>query len=104
SELPGRLQKKSLQGREESSLRGDTSAGCNCGGSHTAADNVVEERAQIKHDFESVASRIKLPSDHSFPNGSRAKQRSTEAEKEERRLPRVLADRESARQTILRRQ
>lgn len=55
-------------------------AGCNCGGSHTAAENEVEERAQIKQDFESVASRIKPPSDHSFPHGSRAKQRSTEVE------------------------
>ncbi|RWW37504.1 hypothetical protein BHE74_00057369, partial [Ensete ventricosum] len=76
-----------------------------CDGDHAAADNVVQERAHSKVSSEGLGkSTVKVTSNYSSLHGSRSKQNLTEAEKEQRRLRRVMANRESARQTIRRRQ
>ncbi|CAL9102118.1 unnamed protein product [Musa acuminata var. zebrina] len=93
SESPVRAQQKSFHGGRESSALGDPCSTAGCDGGHTASGNGAEYRAHT----EFPSSQPSLP-------GRRCKQNLTEAEKEERRLRRVLANRESARQTIRRRQ
>ncbi|URE04419.1 bZIP transcription factor [Musa troglodytarum] len=93
SESPFRAQQKSFHGSQESSALGDTCSTAGCEGGHTATGNGAEDTAHIE-----------FPSNQPSLPGRRCKQNLTEAEKEERRLRRVLANRESARQTIRRRQ
>ncbi|KAJ8505092.1 hypothetical protein OPV22_005978 [Ensete ventricosum] len=93
SELPVSAQQKSFHGGQEGSALGDTCSTAGCDGGHTATGNGAEDTAHI----EFPSNQLSIP-------GRRCKQNLTEAEKEERRLRRVLANRESARQTIRRRQ
>ncbi|XP_065010259.1 uncharacterized protein LOC135640067 [Musa acuminata AAA Group] len=99
-----RAQLGSFQGQEETSILGGTCSTAGCYGDCTAADNVVQERAHSQVSSELGKSTVKVPSNYSSLYGSRSKQNLTEAEKEQRRLRRVIANRESARQTIRRRQ
>ncbi|KAF3321807.1 Transcription factor HBP-1a [Carex littledalei] len=69
------------------------------GGEAKAAENAEKEKAQEKTEAVKVGT-----STSQTQVGRRGKQNLTEAEREAKRLCRILANRESARQTILRRQ
>ncbi|XP_042414484.1 uncharacterized protein LOC122003448 [Zingiber officinale] len=100
SESPPMAQPRSVHFRDQEV----TSSAPGCSRDYIA--DKVEELIDINQNFEMIKSSVKIPSTSS-PSSSRStrvKQNLTEAEKEERRLRRVLANRESARQTIRRRQ
>ncbi|GLT40614.1 hypothetical protein SLA2020_147320 [Shorea laevis] len=66
--------------------------------------NVFIESIKAEQNTESLKRSPRCASSHKSTGGGRSRQNLTEAEKEERRLRRILANRESARQTIRRRQ
>ncbi|WOL11231.1 hypothetical protein Cni_G19993 [Canna indica] len=98
SESSSRAEERSFHGRE------DTCSTSGCGGAYAAIDNMVGDRTDIKQSSEMIIPKSEVPSKQSSCRGARMKQNLTEDEKEERRLRRILANRESARQTIRRRQ
>ncbi|XP_074581404.1 uncharacterized protein LOC141837936 [Curcuma longa] len=98
SESPPRAQPRSVHFRDQEV----TSSAPGCSRDYIA--DRVEELIDINQNFEMIKSSVKIPSSPSSSRSTRLKQNLTEAEKEERRLRRILANRESARQTIRRRQ
>ncbi|XWS66710.1 hypothetical protein CRYUN_Cryun05aG0223900 [Craigia yunnanensis] len=67
-------------------------------------NNALIESVKIEQNAESVKSSLTCATKYMSGGGGRSRQNLTEAEKEVRRLRRILANRESARQTICRRQ
>ncbi|XVE61515.1 hypothetical protein DITRI_Ditri06bG0046600 [Diplodiscus trichospermus] len=66
--------------------------------------NLLTKSVKVEENAESVKSSPTCASKYMSGGGGRSRQNLTEAEKEARRLRRILANRESARQTIRRRQ
>ncbi|XP_043699895.1 uncharacterized protein LOC122650556 [Telopea speciosissima] len=65
---------------------------------------VVTKTVKVEQESESASQHPMCPTSYVSFGGGRSKQNLSEAEKEARRLRRILANRESARQTIRRRQ